>query len=270
MDMKQKPSHWDQKNADAFHDQSVIDNYVHRPPYSDEIYEKLRSLIKSYPATVLDIGCGMGDVARNLVSDKIHIDAVDTSLSMIENGKKMPQGNHPNLRWILSAVESASLNPPYALITAGDSLHWMDWETVCRRLSKLLAPGGKLVILMRSWGTGAPEEGELLGRYSTTRDFKVMDLPAELEKRGLFRIDNKQLITSDWRPTIDEYIASRHSQSQFSYERMSQENAIQFDKSLRELLIRLINENRMRIENERLLHRMRVNVTWGEPLSPSE
>ena len=267
--MKQKPSHWDQSNADAFCDQSVIENYAYRPPYPVDLIEKLRSLIKLSPATVLDIGCGVGDVAINLVSDMLHVDAVDISLPMIEYGKKQSQGNHPNLRWIHSAVESASLNPPYALITAGESLHWMEWETVCRRLSKLLVPGGKLAILTRSWGTGAPEEGELYARYSTTRDFKLMDLPSELERRGLFRIDNKQLFSADWRPTIDEFIASRHSQSQFSYERMSRENAIQFDKSLRELLIRLHDENKIRIENQRLMHNVRVTVCWGEPLAPS-
>ncbi|MBA7550157.1 hypothetical protein ES705_42664 [subsurface metagenome] len=47
-------------------------------------------------------------------------------------------------------------------------MHWMEWETVCRRLSKLLIPGGKLAILARSWGTGVPEEGELYARYSGT------------------------------------------------------------------------------------------------------
>ncbi len=266
--MKQKPSHWDQRKADAFSDLSVIIHYVNRPPYPADLIEKLLSLISNCSATVLDIGCGMGDVARNLVSDTLHVDAVDISLPMLENGKKQPFGNHPNLRWIHSAVETASLNPPYELVTAGESLPWMEWETVCRRLSKLLVPGGKLAILTRSWGTGEPEEGELYARYSTTQNFKLMDLPTELEKRGLFRIENRQLFSADWRPTIDEFIASRHSQSQFSYERMSKENAINFDKSLRELLIRLNDENKIGMENDRLLHRARVNLCWGEPLAP--
>ncbi len=267
--MEPKPSHWDQRNACAFCDQSVVDHYVYRPPYPVDVIERLRSLITFSPAAALDIGCGTGDVARNLVSDMLHVDAVDISLSMIESGKKQPRGNHPNLRWIQSAVQSASLAPPYALITAGESMHWMEWEIVCRRLSKLLTPGGKLAILTRGWGTGLPEEGELYARYSTTRDFQLMDLPSELERRGLFRIDHKQLFTSDWRPTIDEFIASRHSQSQFSHERMSRESVIEFDNSLRELLIRLHDEDKIRMENQRLIHHVRVTVCWGEPLAPS-
>lgn len=266
--MDQKPSHWDQRKADAFTYQSIIEHYANRPPYPADLFERLLSFIAPGSATVLDIGCGMGDVARNLVSDTLQVDAVDISLPMLENGKKQYRGNHPNLRWIHSAVETASLNPPYALITAGESLHWMEWETVCRRLSKLLVPGGKLAILTRSWGTGEREEGELYAKYSTTRNFKLMDLPSELEKRGLFRIENRQHFSTDWRPTIDEFIASRHSQSQFSYDLMSKESAIEFDKSLRELLMRLNDENKIGMEKERLLHHARVSLCWGEPLAP--
>ena len=96
-----------------------------------------------------------------------------------------------------------------------------------------------------------------------------MDLPSELEKRGLFKIESKQLFAADWQPTIDEYIAARHSLGSFSYERMSRENAIEFDKSLRELLIRLHDEKKIHIENQHILHQVKSTVCWGEPLAYS-
>lgn len=39
------------------------------------------------------------------------------------------------------------LGPPYGLVTAGSSLHWMDWEVVLPRIGRLLSPEGCLAIV---------------------------------------------------------------------------------------------------------------------------
>jgi hypothetical protein len=33
------------------------------------------------------------------------------------------------IHWHVGASETCALNPPYSLILAGDSLHWMEWRT---------------------------------------------------------------------------------------------------------------------------------------------
>jgi len=55
---------------------------------------------------------------------------------MIEQGKQLPNGDHPQLRWICGKVEEVRLSPPYALITAGSSIHWMQWERAFPRWSR--------------------------------------------------------------------------------------------------------------------------------------
>jgi len=55
--------------------------------------------------------------------DRIH--AVDWSAAMIEGGRRLPGGDHPNLIWTVGAAETVALVPPYGLVTAGASLHWM-------------------------------------------------------------------------------------------------------------------------------------------------
>jgi hypothetical protein len=61
---------------------------------------------------------------------------------MIEEGKRLPGGDDPRLRWMVGRIEDAPLDPPYALVTAGDALTLMDWDTVLLRLADALTPAG--------------------------------------------------------------------------------------------------------------------------------
>jgi trans-aconitate methyltransferase len=54
------------------------------------------------------------------------------------------------VNWQVAPIEMAHLYPPYALITAGESLHWMDWPVVMPRFRDALSPGGVVAIAGRS------------------------------------------------------------------------------------------------------------------------
>ncbi|HET9979541.1 MAG TPA: methyltransferase domain-containing protein, partial [Ktedonobacterales bacterium] len=133
--MKPKPTFLGQQFASAFQEESVAEAYQQRPPYPDAVFDILTRLIVDQPSRVLDAGCGTGFIARRLVGRADHIDAVDISPAMVERGKHLPGGDSPSLEWIVGAAEDARLNPPYALITAGDSLHWMEWAVVLPRFA---------------------------------------------------------------------------------------------------------------------------------------
>ncbi|HYX48905.1 MAG TPA: methyltransferase domain-containing protein, partial [Ktedonobacteraceae bacterium] len=92
--MKPKPGHLGLKYAEQFKDTCIIEVYHHRPPYTDEAINKLTELVIDEPRTILDVGCGTGDLARLLVSKVERVDAVDFSSSMIEKGKLLPGGDH--------------------------------------------------------------------------------------------------------------------------------------------------------------------------------
>src|SRR5258708_3436158 len=57
----------------------------------------------------------------------------------------------PSLRWMLGAVEEVQFGAAYGLVTAGESLHWMDWEVVLPRFAEVLTTTGVLAIAGRSW-----------------------------------------------------------------------------------------------------------------------
>ena len=66
--MIQKPKHLGVQYAEVFKDASVVEAYQYRPSYPAEVFEILSGLITTEPRHVLDVGCGTGFLARNLVN----------------------------------------------------------------------------------------------------------------------------------------------------------------------------------------------------------
>ena len=152
--MQPKPEDYRTYFADTFKDHRVVDAYRHRPPYPDEVFDILANLITDEPRAVLDVGAGSGDIARKVVGFVERVDAVDFSLNMIERGKQLPNGNSPHLHWIYGKVEEVQLTPPYTLITAGSSIHWLEWEKVFPLFRKHAAPKAALMFTV-SIGSGS-------------------------------------------------------------------------------------------------------------------
>lgn len=147
--MKPKPGHLGLKYAEQFKDISIVESYHHRLLYANEAIDKLIELAIDEPRIVLDVGCGTGDLARRLASKVKRVDAVDFSLFMIEKGKTLSKGKHPNLNWIYGRIEEVELQPPYSLITAGESLHWMEWDIIFPLFHRILTPHGYLALVSR-------------------------------------------------------------------------------------------------------------------------
>jgi hypothetical protein len=167
-------------------------------------------------------------------------------------------------------VEDAPLAPPYALITAGESLHWLDWAVVFPRFAAALTPGGALAIIGRDWETVAARERlhPIIGRYSTNRAFRPYNLLDELTGRGLFEQQGQRRIGPEpWRPTIAEYIECRHSQNGLSRERMGRA-AEAFDAETRAALLDLVREGTMALRDDRLDLTVEATIIWGRPLHP--
>lgn len=257
--MVPKPKHLGSEYAAQFKDRSIVEVYHYRPPYPSEVFEILSELVTDKPRTVLDTGCGTGDIARRLVDFVDRVDAVDFSVGMIEKGKRFPNGDHLNLNWICGPVEEVPLQPPYALITAGDSLHWMEWDIVFPRFKQVLTPKGYMAIVNRHFGIGSQEEISIISRYSTNQDYQPYDLVEELESRGLFQKRGEtQTKFIPWRVSIDEYIEARHSQNGLSRDRMGKERAAAFDAELRRLLLRFCREGKLELQ-------VYAKVVWGIP-----
>lgn len=270
--MRPKPKHWQPEYGAWFQDAGIVAAYPNRPLYPPETFTILTGLLApDTPHVVLDVGCGTGDLARRLAPLVERVDAVDLSAGMIEMGKRLPGGNDPRIRWLHAAAEDAPLAPPYALITAGESIHWMRWDALMPRLAAALAPGGALAIVERDW-EGPPalwaRVAPLFARYSANKDFRPSDIIAELASRGLFRkAGERRTGPAPWRPTVDEYIACRHSQNGFSRERMAPGEADAFDAAIRAALREAVAEGAVAERDGRLELAVTATVVWGQPLA---
>ncbi len=258
--MTPKPEPWTQTHAIAFQSARVAAAYKYRPTYPQEVFDTLATLMVDSPRRVLDIGCGTGILARPLTHIADSVDAVDYSAAMIQVGKQLPDGDSPKLNWIVSSVEAASLEPPYALITAGASLHWMDWAIVMPRLHALLAPHAMLAILGVELAPfpWSAELRTLIQRYSLMNTWIDADLITELTARGYF-IEVGRHTTASVTVTqpIDEYIESFHARASLSHERMSKENSAAFDAELKALI--------QTYSSDPIETNVVANIVWGHP-----
>jgi hypothetical protein len=190
---------------------------------------------------------------------------------MIASARRLPGGDQRNLYWIFSSVEDAPLKPPYALISAGQSLHWLTWETVFPKFVDSLSPSGVLAVISREWNRLRELRDRLtpiFAAYSTNRDYRPYDLIEELDQRGLFRTFGRLRTDPEpWSPTVDEYVECCHSQNGFSRERMG-ETAERFDQAVRQTMGELIEDGTILIDGDRLQLSVDATVVWGKPLWP--
>ena len=264
MESTRPRQYWDDY-ASRFKNRSLAELYELRPPYPHETYEILLSLLGESRGGVLDVGCGPGKIARGLVDHVDGVDAVDFSQEMIQVGRSFINGDHPNLRWINGPVETVQLYPPYQMVTAGASIHWMEWDVVFPRFKEVLTTDGYLVIIDGDRPIGSPwhdAELSLIHKYSTNRHHEDIDLIQELMDRGhLQLIGDKRTAPVSFSQPLTDYIQSFHSRESMSKEHMGAENVRAFDAELSNILSDFIDDDGY------LSFQLEARVTWGKPLS---
>ncbi|MFC1401847.1 MULTISPECIES: trans-aconitate 2-methyltransferase [Streptacidiphilus] len=138
-----------------------------------EIPAMARHLPAVQGASVVDLGCGTGALARRLAdAEAAEVVAVDASRRMLANAEP-----HPRVRFIQADLESLSLPSRSAdLVVSSMVLHYVaDYPALVRRIADWLRPGGRLVFSqehpictahrgMPGWlQTGEAEEGCHIG-----------------------------------------------------------------------------------------------------------
>jgi trans-aconitate 2-methyltransferase len=122
----------------------------------------------THPSTIVDLGCGAGNVAR-VLADRFPgatIDGVDGDAAMLERARSTLAGD-ARFRW--TQADLAAWHPPYAvdLLFSNAALHWLgDHPRLFAQLFAKLAPHGVLAVQMPD-NHGAPSHQEL---FATARD----------------------------------------------------------------------------------------------------
>jgi ubiquinone/menaquinone biosynthesis C-methylase UbiE len=226
--------------AATFAHRGVAAAYRYRPPYPAEVFVILERLIADRSRTVLDLGTGEGALARPLASMVDQVDALDISAAMVETGRRRPGGSQPNLRWIVGPAETAELGGPYALVTAGASLHWMSWPQTLPRVAARMTAHAFLAIVEHG-PHDLPWRRELTGiiaRHSRSPGYdQGFSLADALSETGLFALAGRASTEPVlFRQPVHEYVEQFHSTASLARELMPAEESAAFGQAISDLV----------------------------------
>ena len=249
-------------------------NYRFRPDYSSEVYDTLSGLLPGRPRTLLDAGCGTGKIVRGLVDQIDRADAVDPSEEMLRIARSLPAGRDPKIRWVSARIEDAELSPPYGLIVAAASIHWMDLDRVLPRFRVSLAPGAFLAVLDGDAPIDPPWEEEaarfmldFLENIEGERPKWWAHASQRLQQPILDHPAFECLGTVISRPvrvaqSVEEFLRCEHSRATWSEDHLGEAGSAQFDEGLGRILKPFATDGVLTFSAQ-------TRIEWGRILSPA-
>jgi SAM-dependent methyltransferase len=251
-----------------FASRRVAENYRFRPPYSNEVFETLLGLFEVRPRILLDAGCGPGKITLGLIDELDSADAVDPSAEMLRIARSLPKGDSPKIRWIQSTMEDAVLEPPYGLVVAGMSIHWMDISWVVQKFATALTPGAFLALVSGDGPVEAPWQDEER-TFMVDFIYKVSGKHPSGWRGTREQLNDPLLLHSRFEPvghkitspmpvsqTIADYLRCEHSRASWSEDHLGDKLSAEFDSAMTKLL-------RPYARDGRLHFTVQTRIEWG-------
>ncbi|MFG5382989.1 class I SAM-dependent methyltransferase [Yoonia sp. R2-816] len=238
-----------QEIGTSFQSEEVVDLYLYRPPYPQQIYDLIVSHSPSR-GRILDLGCGHGKIARPMSQHFSSVTAVDPSANMLALGKSLEFGAATNLEWVESYAETAPLTGRYDTVVAALSIHWMNHEDLFAKLSKHLKTRHLFAIIEGDGAHKPPWESD----WQTFHEKWVPKLTGKpfhpnkdrsFWEKYLDYVDvneTYEVVSDAFHQSIEDFILSQHSRDTFAISKLGNDLK-SFDQELRELLSPFANAN---------------------------
>jgi SAM-dependent methyltransferase len=243
-------------------------NYRFRPPYPAEVYQTLLELMRGHPRTLLDAGCGTGKITFGLIDQIDRVDAVDPSEAMLRVARSLPGADKAKIRWIHARIEDAPLDPPYGLIVAASSIHWIDLDRTIPRFGDALADGAMLAVLDGDAPVDAPwerEERAFMIDFLAVPDGQrpgwwktVSERFAEpvLVHRGFERLGHRISTAVSFSQSVADYLRCQHSRATWSEDHLGAKASAEFDAAMTAILSRHARDGM-------LTFNVQTRIEWG-------
>lgn len=226
----------------SFQSEEVVDLYLYRPTYPQEIYDLI---VNHSPASgrILDLGCGHGKIARPMSQHFGSVTAVDPSAHMIALGKSLEFGNARNLEWVEGYAETAPLTGQYDTVVAALSIHWMDHEVLFSKLSKHVKHAHLFAVIEGDGAHEPPWESDwqtFLSKWVPKVTGKALyaDKDKSFWETYLDFVDVKEtyeVVSAPFLQSLEDFILCQHSRDTFAISKLGS-GVESFDSELRELL----------------------------------
>ncbi len=117
--------------------------YEARHSFVWQLGQGVLELLKPQPGeTILDLGCGTGQLTNEIAASGVTVVGLDSSLEMIGQARQ----NYPKLRFVLGDGSAMQFDGEFDAIFSNAALHWMlDSAAVAASMARALKPGGRLV-----------------------------------------------------------------------------------------------------------------------------
>jgi SAM-dependent methyltransferase len=137
--------------ASAHEIQSDFDAIAQLTPQGDRLGPHEEWLLKSIPSgrgTVLEIGCGVGRLARRLSAAFDRTVAIDFSAGMIAEARRRTAATAP-IEYLCADMFAwlRGFRDSYDCIVTVGTLHHVDLRPALREMALSLKPGGRLLVL---------------------------------------------------------------------------------------------------------------------------
>lgn len=124
-------------------DTVATEYHAHRPAYPDGLID--RACVDLVAGdSVLEVGCGTGQLTRSLVARGLRVTAVDPGSRLLALAAKETDG----VGFVNAPFETAELpDGPFRAVFSASAFHWVDPDVSWSRVAGALAPGGTLALL---------------------------------------------------------------------------------------------------------------------------
>ena len=122
--------------------------------------EDLIELLDPAPGErILDVGCGMGDLAGGMAVRGAHVTGIDPNGALLEQARY----RHPGVEFLETGLAAFAPEQPFDAVFAHASLQWIHPpERAVADLFRLLRPGGRLAATL---GGAAPVAAAMVHYY---------------------------------------------------------------------------------------------------------
>ncbi|HUA45058.1 MAG TPA: class I SAM-dependent methyltransferase [Solirubrobacteraceae bacterium] len=137
----------DHRSYGAVFDTVAVQYDRHRPRYPDDLIDHAcRAAGLAAGDRVLEIGCGTGQLTRNLVARGLRVTAVDPGANLIKLAAARLDGTG-DVEFVHSRFEDASPGGGFAAVFSASAFHWIDPDVSWGRVAQSLEPGGLLALI---------------------------------------------------------------------------------------------------------------------------
>jgi ubiquinone/menaquinone biosynthesis C-methylase UbiE len=125
----------------------------HRAGFPESLFERLAARgVGVAGQRVVDLGTGTGTLARGFAQRGCEVTGIDPAEAMLEQARALDERAGVRSAYRVGRAEQTGLDARCAdVVSAGQCWHWFDRPAAAREISRILRPGGFLVIAHFDW-----------------------------------------------------------------------------------------------------------------------